>query len=365
MIKLKHSLLCVLISACLCLHAWYSAANSLEFFLKQALPTLTNASLKNAVSSDDELARISNHLLEVLSRVDVTNPLFFELLKQLEVTKIKLINNTANKPVSDFTWPYGEGSISLQLTTKPHFNIANTLLLSLLLSLFVIQFHRLLNKLITDIVLKVNNHSLGVNLADSHQQIESLLYQQLIEKTQLTADEVNALCRNEQVNSLSEVQLKWFIVAVNNQLKITAAIAVARSPEAIVFNLSQQQVVIHGLTIFLAKTPLFYYYWYAQREINKLPPYTNPPTNKPDRESGEQLAQLMTAYNGHQKAIRDLTEEGLKGKTLDQNRNKIKAQLQKTIGDLADDYLFISERDPKTARYKYRLNSAGKTIKSE
>ena len=366
MITFKHLLLCTLMATCLCLHAWFSAVASLESFLKQELPAQTNASLKNSVSSDIELTRISNHLLTILNRVDITNATYIKLLNQLEVAEIRLINNTSNKAlVSNFTWPFGDSRIALQLTTKPHFNIANTLLLSLFLSFLVIKCHRLLNQLFSRIELQTNNHKQPLSLASKNNQLESFLYSQLIANTQLTIDEINTLCRCEQISAFNEIQIKWFIAALNNQLQCADAIAVATAPEAIYFNLSKQQVVIHGLKIPLAKTPLFYYYWYAQREINKLPPYTNPPTNKPDRESGEQLAQLMTAYSGHQKAIRDLTEEGLKGKTLDQNRNKIKAQLQKTIGDLADDYLFISERDPKTARYKYRLNSAEKTIKLE
>jgi len=56
-------------------------------------------------------------------------------------------------------------------------------------------------------------------------------------------------------------------------------------------------------------------------------------------------------------------DEGLKGKTLDQNRNKIKTELQRVLEGLACDYLFDSERDERTARYRYSLKLPASKLK--
>ncbi len=41
---------------------------------------------------------------------------------------------------------------------------------------------------------------------------------------------------------------------------------------------------------------------------------------------------------------------------LDQNRSKVKEELVRVMGEeLAAPYLFRMERDPATARYRYRL----------
>ena len=105
----------------------------------------------------------------------------------------------------------------------------------------------------------------------------------------------------------------------------------------------------------------FIIFWYAKRKFEGEPAYLNPPQGKPDHKNG-QVAKLMQQYGGHQKAIRDL-DGGLKSKTLDQNRNKIKTELQRVLDDLACDYLFDSERDERTARYRYSLKLSASQLK--
>lgn len=121
------------------------------------------------------------------------------------------------------------------------------------------------------------------------------------------------------------------------------------------FDLAQQRLWIHGLEVTMAKTPLFYYFWYARRRVLQQGLYVNPGASRPDHQQGIWLAGLMERWGGHAKAINDLREAGLKGKTLDQNRNKIKDELTRALGELALPYLFEAERDLATARYRYGL----------
>ena len=51
---------------------------------------------------------------------------------------------------------------------------------------------------------------------------------------------------------------------------------------------------------------------------------TNPASNRPDPVLGRDLVELMSRYEGHARAINDLERTGLKARTLDQNRSKIK-----------------------------------------
>ncbi|MCQ8878005.1 hypothetical protein NQT69_08355 [Pseudoalteromonas shioyasakiensis] len=360
--KIRYTLLYILIGCCLSLHAWYSASKSLTTTLEKTLPALTVASLKNSVDDRTELSRMSSHLLAKLKLVDVVSSSPLALLDKLEVTELALAKHgTADNDQADLSWVFGEYAIALTLSTKPRFKLFNLMVLTLILTLITVLLENLLNTVIYKAQrFFAEKKAISANPATEPEY--SPLYELLNNQTELSANEIDTLCENEVVKQLCATQLQWLIAAINNKLDIEAAINVATTSDSISFDLANQQVYIHGLAIRLAKTPLFYYYWYAQREVNQLPPYINPPTNKPDTQNGEQLAQLMIEYKGHQKAIRDLQEEGLKGKTLDQNRNKIKAELQKAIGKLAENYLFISERDIKTARYKYRLNSQDKKI---
>lgn len=157
---------------------------------------------------------------------------------------------------------------------------------------------------------------------------------------------------------LSDAQMPWFERALrHNDGDCGAALIAARAQQQLVFNTASQQVQIHGIAIRLAKTPFFYYLWYAQWRQHGEGWLLNPPVNRPDREGAESLIALMETHGGHAKSINDLRENGLRAKTLDQNRNKIRDELVSALGEaLASSYLFESERDLKSGRYRYRLS---------
>ncbi len=161
--------------------------------------------------------------------------------------------------------------------------------------------------------------------------------------------------------SLSQ-RLPWLLLGLKRHGYtlggLRQALAIAVSPATLRFDHQRHAVCIHGVTLSLPKTPYFYYAWYAGLRLERETQgwVLNPATDRPDRASASTLIELMTSAGGHQKAINDLAEHGLRAKILDQNRNKVKDELCRELGDtLAAGYLFESERDARTARYRYRL----------
>lgn len=143
-----------------------------------------------------------------------------------------------------------------------------------------------------------------------------------------------------------------------NDCSLATALDIACAADSLSFIPGQQTVVIHGLPLQLPQTPYLYYLWYALRRSRGENDgwFINPPTNRPDRDTGAEISQLMAALGGHGKAINDLNSAGLKAKTLDQNRSKLKDELTSALGDeLARHYLFETERDMTSGRTRYRL----------
>lgn len=159
------------------------------------------------------------------------------------------------------------------------------------------------------------------------------------------------------VATLSESQISWFKVALNTfMLSKEQALAAALSEDELRFAPDKSLVYIRGLAINLIKTPYLYYLWYAYLRKEAQGWHLNPPINRADSEGAQGLIDLMQTYGGHSKAISDLRELGLRAKTLDQNRNKLKIELVALLGEtLAKPYLFDTERDLKTGRNRYRL----------
>ncbi|MFA0085433.1 hypothetical protein [Vibrio sp. 10N.261.51.F12] len=135
----------------------------------------------------------------------------------------------------------------------------------------------------------------------------------------------------------------------------TDHLPICDNEEELLFELATQSIVIGGGRVVMPKTPFFYYLWYAKRQLEGLPPYVNPSMHQPDKQAGQELAQLMRGYGGHARAINDLEHFGLRAKTLDQNRNKIKDELTNALGHKAKDFLFCKTRHAKTGRYQYQL----------
>ncbi|WP_111497002.1 hypothetical protein [Marinobacter bohaiensis] len=189
----------------------------------------------------------------------------------------------------------------------------------------------------------------------------SALLERLRERIEWPFPEQLALALMLHREGLDERRQAWFLWALTHHAgDAEAALAVARRDDHLAFDLERAEVRVRGSAVALPRTPLFYYLWYARQRCEGGSDgdgwYANPPSNRPDRAAGRWLADFMAAHDGHAKAINDLRENGLRSKTLDQNRNRIKDELIQRFGEsLAAPYLFESERVSTRAQSRYRL----------
>ncbi|MFM1896874.1 MAG: hypothetical protein RLZZ385_1948 [Pseudomonadota bacterium] len=188
----------------------------------------------------------------------------------------------------------------------------------------------------------------------------------------LGKDESRRLSTDTRVQALSGTSLSWLARQYRHAPNIEQALAVAQAAPDLVFHPERAQVSVHGVIIPLSATPFLYYYWYAMCRTGQVEGddlsgtaesargegwFSNPPSNRPDRRNSAALIALMERLGGHRKAINDLAEKGIRARTLDQNRSKIKDELVAVLGEeLAAPYLFDMKREPSTARYLYRLS---------
>ncbi len=126
------------------------------------------------------------------------------------------------------------------------------------------------------------------------------------------------------------------------------------------------QARVSDIEIPLSITPTLYWYWYAQfRKQQEHGWVVNPPTNRPSHEMAKSLLNLMAQFGGHGRAKKELEDNGMRAKTLDQNRNKIKEALIKALGEpLADECSFESHKLEGQPQAKYRLKMSPKQILS-
>ncbi|MCU4675123.1 hypothetical protein N7931_05700 [Catenovulum sp. 2E275] len=211
----------------------------------------------------------------------------------------------------------------------------------------------------------------AINCAKQYQTLNAMQQQvfDFLAENQINilsiADLLSWCADKKEIKTWHAHHFAWFCCALKkNPDDLNRAFAIACSENSIEFDAQSQALKIHGLTIQLAKTPFLYYLWYAKHKLDSDGWILNPATNQPSQPLANSLIDLMETYNGHAKAVNDLKSFGLKAKTIDQNRNKIKQELTAYLGDeLAESYLFESRRDSKTQRYWYRLNCPENMIK--
>ena len=130
-------------------------------------------------------------------------------------------------------------------------------------------------------------------------------------------------------------------------------------------NNSNVEVRINEVAIPMSTTPAIYWLWYAKKRISEQDDgwVLNPPSNRPSQALASELIMLMENYGGHGRAISELKQHGLKAKTLDQNRNKIKDALVNVLGESFVDQLgFESDKQGDTAQSIYRLKISPNAI---
>lgn len=130
-------------------------------------------------------------------------------------------------------------------------------------------------------------------------------------------------------------------------------------------NSGNVEVRISEVVIPMSSTPAIYWLWYAKKRISEQNDgwVLNPPSNRPSQTLASELIALMENYGGHGRAISELKQHGLKAKTLDQNRNKIKDAVVKVLGESFIDQLgFESAKHTHNAQSIYRLKTSPNTI---
>ena len=156
-------------------------------------------------------------------------------------------------------------------------------------------------------------------------------------------------------HSMNEGELQRFLERVEEG-SVAEARAFARSKTSLVIDLPSQKLILQGQTVPMKQTPFFYYCWYAYCRQSGDGWYANPQRNRPGREDGNLLAEMMKTYGGSTRAIRELEEIGLKAKVLDQNRSKIKDAIISQLGaHSAEPYLFDSDNYQVSGKNRYRL----------
>lgn len=184
--------------------------------------------------------------------------------------------------------------------------------------------------------------------------------------TDMPPEEMMGWIDNPRLASLDNHRLPWFVLGLQHHRdNIEAALAIAEAEADLILDPADCTAHCHGVAVPLPSTPFFYYYWYAMRRVHHENAgwFTNPPATGSDTSAADELIALMERHDGHHKAVKDLRDKGLRAKTLDQNRSKVKDEIVNALGEeLARDYLFEMARDPRTARYNYRLTLSPERI---
>lgn len=369
----------ILITPLLMVSAQFSAQKNVRETLAKQLPPAIESALINAHKRRDLFRLSADRIQQALNRFDFSNATFLPIVQSATIEEFAfndaedLLLATSELP-RQFSWRQDDRDIIASYRLSFVYDPANLLVQSLVIALIGLGTMKLLpdarkfSK--NDWLAKLKSYQFDQREAELISEITedtpffNNLLQRLRQEVPLDIIQITQVIESEEAEVLQGETLSWFIIAIKQGLSMDQSFEIATQADRLSFDLDRQELIVHGLTIMFPKTPLFYFYWYAKRKVDNLGPFLNPAQTKPDPIAGAELAAIMDAHRGHFKAIHDLEEPGLKGKTLDQNRNKIKDELTKLLGDeLAGRYLFSSERDPKTARYLYELALPASSIR--
>lgn len=361
----------LLITLLLMAYARFSAQQSVKESLAEQLPPAIEQALSNAHNRQDLFRLSAEQIQQTLGGFDFDNATVLPIVQRATIEQLAFHDAedsslTTSELPRQLRWRQGNIDLIVSYQLGFVYNLVNLIIQSVVLALIGLGTMKLLPNARSysknDWLTKLKTYQFDQREAESIANITedtpfyNHLLQRLRQETSLDITQFTRVIQSEKVQSLEGATLSWFIIAIKQGLSLDHSLQIAVQDDSLSIDLASQELLIHGLTIPFPKTPLFYYFWYAKRKVDNLGPFLNPAQRRPDPVAGAELAAIMDAHNGHLKAIHDLEAAGLKGKTLDQNRNKIKDELTRLLGDeLAGRYLFSSERDPKTARYLYEL----------
>ncbi|WP_339866940.1 hypothetical protein [Pseudohongiella nitratireducens] len=187
--------------------------------------------------------------------------------------------------------------------------------------------------------------------------------------------DIQTVLTHLQKNDTASLQWYDFLIQriQSGSLSVEQLMQSANASDCIQFHHDRQSVSIRGIEVPLSRTPYFYYALYAhQRHDDAQRNFSacddngwilNPASGRANPEHTRLLLNLMKTHDGHQKAIKELEAHGVRAKTMDQNRNKVKEELIKVLGEsVAEQYLFETRRDSRTGRNHYRLKTSATKI---
>lgn len=365
---------CLLLAVAVAL-AYLTATQKLAAELEQHLPAVVNKALEDNHGFQH---KVVPYLLEQLnadlSQVQLQPASF--LISHCSVSISQIGEGAATKDSQTIEWLSGThqrfANVELQCAVNtPAVAVLAAVVVLLLLGLvwlLPVPVSLLREKFITKAVQSGTAVTEALALTEPLQAAVAadrlLFLEQLLQQQFSLADAMAlAFCRSEQWNPECDLQwlkLGWQTYPADSE----RAFQIANAPALLEFQLSRSSVLVHGLEIELPRTPLLYYYWYAMQRLQTAQGWVlNPASNKPDQQLALDISLLMENLHGHKKAIQDLQEQGLKAKTLDQNRSKIRDELMSVLGaELAYPYLFDSQKSVRTGRFSYRLMTAPEHI---
>jgi len=335
--------------------AWFSVKLPVQHALATHMPSALADAVRFSVEQEPILHLVSRQIEADLSALQVEGwlPIFHDChvsLLTLDHTLIPTPNARGSNPLQrmPLTWSRGGREVEAAFALHCQWNGSTLLGLNLGLTLMTLA-----------IILLLPAASGARELAIRARLIAAGF------------DAVTASHCAREVSGHPDPHLsKWLdrtcALATTQQYDIDWLKQVVLAENTICFDHSNQRVAIHGLSVTLPRTPYFYYAWYALRRCHSDNEgwVLNPAPERPEASRANQLIALMQAHGGHRKAINELLTHGIRGKLLDQNRNKIKEELTAVLGEeLAADYLFESERDLRSGRYRYRLRLSPEAIR--
>jgi hypothetical protein len=349
-IRIAASLLLLVagITAVNLLTAWLSVKSQVEYRLASHMPETLTDSLRYSLADAQVLGMVIQQINADMASLTIRGRI--PLLKECRLSLTKLDHGqqedrtrTAANPLTAISigWYRGDLQGRAVFAFDCRINAGTLAGLSTLLAILVLMAILLLPAAASDMQKSLQRSLLNAGFKPAESREIALLSASLDEQQKPWLELACRLCGSKGAGS------QWIhdVVAASDQ---------------IVFDHHQHSVTIHGINVSLSKTPYFYYAWYASKRLRSDHDgwVLNPSSNRPDPKSAALLIDLMESFGGHQKAINELRQHGLRGKLLDQNRSKIKDELTAILGEkLAARYLFESARDTRSGRYRYRLST--------
>lgn len=353
--------------------AHYSTKNLLE----RQLPGRLDQSLRYSFEDPNVLSLVSASIQQDLGNVTIAGHI--ELLKQCNLRLVSLAGVETQTPARSLIpnvripWQRSHGEdeavFSLHCSIAYPTLIGANALLALLMIMTInilpiplnFEQRHLMERLDILSAPTAERKALAIKLALLPSETSDIIVDAL-QHGQLSSLQTRLLLEDHRTIELRAANLPWLKLALqlfsNSPQTPASILSIAQSEPLLEFRHSAHTIVAHGITIILPRTPYFYYAWYAIQRASGINDgwVLNPSTDRPDKQLATSLIALMKQYGGHQKAVNDLLEHGVRGKILDQNRNKVKDELVAVLGHtLAADYLFTAYRDARSGRYRYRL----------